>query len=54
MFNAATGVTAQTAITALPVFAVLMMPAQAGITAALLMVCVFVLWKTWYQKLPDH
>lgn len=54
MFNAATGVTAQTAITALPVFAVLMMPTQAGITAAVLMVCVFVLWKTWYQKLPDH
>lgn len=52
MFNVVIGTIAQTAITSLPVFVVLLMPQHSVITAALLAVCVFILWKTWYQKLP--
>lgn len=52
MFNVLIGTIAQTSITALPVFVVLMMPAQISITAAVLVVCVVILWKTWYKKLP--
>jgi len=52
MFNVLIGTIGQTSITALPVFAVLMMPLQTGITAAILGLCVTILWKTWYQKLP--
>lgn len=55
VFNIVIGITAQTSITALPVFFVLLMPMQTGITAAILLICVIILWKTWYQKLPkDH
>ena len=52
MFNVVIGTIAQTAITSLPVFVVLLMPTHSVITAAILAVCVFILWKTWYQKLP--
>ncbi|WP_159477454.1 sodium:solute symporter family protein [Dyadobacter sp. 3J3] len=52
MFNVIVGIIGQTSITALPVFAVLMMPKQTGITAAVLALCVVILWKTWYDKLP--
>lgn len=53
MFNVVVGTIAQTAITSLPVFVVLLMPMQGFITATVLAVCVFILWKTWYQKLPE-
>jgi len=52
MFNVAIGTIGQTSITALPVFGVLMMPLQTGITAAVLVLCVLILWKTWYKNLP--
>lgn len=52
MLNVLVGTVAQTAITALPVFIVLLMPMQSMITATVLGVCVFILWKTWYKKLP--
>ncbi|MCF2446333.1 Na+:solute symporter [Dyadobacter sp. CY345] len=52
MFNVLVGTIGQTSITALPVFAVLMMPLETGITAVVLGACVIILWKTWYQKLP--
>lgn len=52
MFNVVIGTTAQTAITALPVFVVLMMPNQIIITALVLTTTIFILWKTWYNHLP--
>lgn len=52
MFNVVIGTAAQTAITALPVFLILLMPMQSAITGSILAVCVLILWKTWYQKLP--
>lgn len=54
MFNVVVGITAQTSITALPVFMILLMPFQTGIVAAILAVCVAVLWKTWYKRLPQN
>jgi SSS family solute:Na+ symporter len=54
MFNVLIGTVGQTAITALPVFIVLMMPGQSFITAGVLLVCVFILWKSWYKKLPSE
>ncbi|TLU88826.1 sodium:solute symporter family protein [Dyadobacter sediminis] len=52
LFNVAVGIVAQTAITVLPVFFILMMPLQTCISALVLVVCILVLWKTWYRKLP--
>ena len=54
MFNVAVGVTAQTAITVLPVFFVLLMPGQGMVTAGILLVCIFILYRTWYKKLPQN
>jgi Na+/proline symporter len=52
MFNVLVGTTAQTAITALPVFIVLMLPSQILITTLVLTITVLILWKTWYNQLP--
>lgn len=52
MFNVVVGTIAQTAITALPVFVVILMPLNAGITALVLGLCVFILYRTWYRHLP--
>jgi SSS family solute:Na+ symporter len=52
LFNVAVGIVAQTAITVLPVFFILMMPLQTCISALVLVICILVLWKTWYRKLP--
>lgn len=54
MFNVLVGTIGQTAITALPVFAVLLMPVQTALTTGVLTVCIVILWKTWYTKLPSH
>lgn len=54
MFNVAIGTTAQTAITALPVFVVLLMPFQSAVTATILAICIIILWKNWYKKLPNN
>ncbi len=53
MFNVLVGTIAQTAITALPVYVVLLMPMHVGIAAIILGICAFILWKTWYKKLPN-
>ena len=53
MFNVLVGTIAQTAITALPVYVVLLMPMHVGIAALILGICAFILWKTWYKKLPN-
>jgi solute:Na+ symporter, SSS family len=31
-----------------------MMPLHIGLSASILAVCAFILWKTWYKKLPNH
>ena len=54
MLNVVIGITAQTSITALPVFLVLLMPVQTAVAAAILAISTLVLWKTWYQKLPEN
>lgn len=51
MGNVALGMIAQTAITALPVFVVLMMGRHAAVTAVVLAVCMTVLYRTWYKRL---
>jgi Na+/proline symporter len=52
MFNVLIGTIAQTAITALPVFIVLLKPQQSVVSAVVLLMCILILYKTWYQKLP--
>lgn len=52
MFNVVIGTIAQTAITALPVFIVLLKPQQSIVSAVVLLMCILILRKTWYQKLP--
>lgn len=54
MFNVSIGIVAQTSITVLPVFIVLLMPKQGIITALVLAVAVFILYKNWYKKLPEY
>jgi len=51
VFNVFVGIIAQTSITALPVFVVLLMPFQAVLTFCILTICVFILYKTWYKHL---
>lgn len=53
MFNVFVGTIAQTSITALPVFVVLLMPSHSIITALVLVICILILWKTWYKKLEN-
>lgn len=52
MLNVMVGVIAQTAITVLPVFMVLLLPKQGMITAVVLTACILILYRTWYKKLP--
>ncbi|MFN8356121.1 MAG: sodium:solute symporter family protein [Spirosomataceae bacterium] len=52
-FNVLVGTIGQTSITALPVFVVLLMPTQALVTALVLLICIVILRKTWYQQLPQ-
>lgn len=54
MFNVAIGIVAQTSITLLPVFAVLLLPKQSILSAIILAVCVLILYKTWYKQLPKN
>lgn len=54
MWNVGVGITAQTAITVLPVFIVLLMPKEGLLTAGILAVCVAILYRTWYKKLPEN
>ncbi len=52
MFNVLIGTIAQTAITALPVFVVLLKPQHSLVSAIVLVICVLILRKTWYKQLP--
>ncbi|MCU0324444.1 MAG: Na+:solute symporter [Spirosomaceae bacterium] len=54
IFNVVIGTIAQTSVTALPVFIVLLMPLQSVITAIVLLICFIILFKTWYKKLPSE
>lgn len=54
MFNVVIGTIAQTAITALPVFIVLLKPQPGIVSAVVLLICILILRKTWYQKLPTY
>ncbi|KQS23840.1 sodium:solute symporter family protein [Dyadobacter sp. Leaf189] len=53
-FNIVTGIIAQTALTALPVYTVLLMPLPAGISAAILVAAALILRQTWYKTLPPR
>ncbi len=52
IFNVLIGIATQTALTAFPVFLVLMMPQPLFITATILVIGVLILRKTWYDRLP--
>ncbi len=52
LMNVFIGTIGQTAITALPVFTVLLMPGQALLSALVLAGTSVVLWNTWYKRLP--
>lgn len=52
MLNVLVGTVGQTAVTALPVFVVLLMPTQSMLTALVLAVCAWILYRTWYLRLP--
>ncbi|MCF0071351.1 Na+:solute symporter [Dyadobacter sp. CY261] len=54
IFNVAIGIIAQTAITAIPVFFILKIPAGINIAIALFVISSVVLWKTWYKNLPQQ
>jgi SSS family solute:Na+ symporter len=54
MFNVVVGVIGQTALTALPIYIVLQKGTPIWISAAIILVCGFILKKTWWDKLPEH
>lgn len=54
MFNVVVGIVAQTSITVLPVYIVLLMTEESIFTALILLVCVLTLYKTWFKKLPEN
>ncbi|OJV19655.1 MAG: sodium:solute symporter [Dyadobacter sp. 50-39] len=53
-FNVVTGIVAQTAITAVPVFGVLKMPTETLAATAIFLISSAILWKTWYRNLPNE
>ncbi|SEJ42955.1 Na+/proline symporter [Dyadobacter sp. SG02] len=54
LFNVVTGIIAQTAITAIPVFGILKMPVETCIAMAIFLATSTILWKTWYKNLPHQ
>ena len=52
MFNVSIGTIAQTSISVLPVFIVLLMPISSLWTGFILLLCILILRRTWYDKLP--
>lgn len=54
MFNVVIGTAAQTALMALPVYIILYKTIPVVITVAVTAVCIFILKKTWWDKLPDR
>lgn len=52
MFNVAVGMVAQTSITVLPVFMVLLLPWKALTAFTALLFCVVILYFTWFKNLP--
>jgi hypothetical protein len=53
MFNVVLGVTAQTALTILPMYLILSMKLPLLVTILLLVVIALILKKTWWDKLED-
>jgi SSS family solute:Na+ symporter len=54
LFNVTVGIIAQTALTATPVFLVLLMPVHTLTAAAVFAICALVLWQTWYKNLSRY
>jgi solute:Na+ symporter, SSS family len=54
MFNVLIGTIAQTALVALPIYIVLRETLPVGITIAITVVCVVILKKTWWDRLPER
>ena len=53
MFNVVIGTTAQTALVALPIYIVLRDATPIWITIVITVICITILKKTWWDKLPD-
>ncbi|WP_340114793.1 sodium:solute symporter family protein [Maribellus mangrovi] len=53
MFNVLIGTIAQTALVALPIYVVLQDALPIWITIGITLVCLFILKKTWWDKLPE-
>ncbi|NIJ55272.1 sodium:solute symporter family protein [Dyadobacter arcticus] len=51
MFNVMIGIIAQTALTSIPVFLVLLMPTQTALAITVMIICAVILYKTWYRTL---
>ncbi len=54
MFNVVVGTIGQTGLTALPIFIVLQKGIPVGISLVLIGGCMFILKKTWWNKLPER
>ena len=54
MFNVVIGTIAQTGLTALPIYIVLQKSLPIWISSLIILVCVIILKKTWWNKLPDN
>jgi Na+/proline symporter len=54
MFNVVLGTIAQTGLVALPIYVVLQMGTPIWISLAIVLVCGFILKKTWWNKLPER
>jgi solute:Na+ symporter, SSS family len=53
MFNVLIGIIAQTSISVLPIFMVLLMPKQVLLSAVVLFICCGILYISWYKKLTN-
>lgn len=53
-FNVVIGIIAQMCLTVLPIYLVIQMKLELGIAAALLVVCMLILKKTWWDTLPNE
>ncbi len=54
MLNVGLGILAQLCLVALPIFIVLLQIEASLITALILAICLYALWKTWYLKLETY
>jgi len=54
MFNVVLGIIGQLCLTILPMYLVLMQKLPLAITAAILVVIILILKKTWWNKLTEY